>query len=154
MLPSQPKIFHGRESELKHIIETLVQDSPRVAILGGGGMGKTSLAKAAVHHPDIAAKFEHRYFLSAESATNSVELAALIGLHLGLDPGKDLTKTVVQYFARKPPSLLILDNLETPWELIHTRGGVEEFLSLLTDIPQLALMVYLQPSFSFAPDHI
>ncbi|KAJ7939814.1 hypothetical protein B0H13DRAFT_1850578 [Mycena leptocephala] len=143
MLPSVPKIFHGRESELKHIIETLSQDSPRVAILGGGGMGKTSLARAALHHPDIATKFEKRYFVSAESATTSIELAALIGLHLGLQPGKDLTKPVVQYFLRKPPSLLILDNLETPWEPINSCGRVEEFLSLLTDVPHLALILLI-----------
>ncbi|KAJ7904037.1 P-loop containing nucleoside triphosphate hydrolase protein [Mycena leptocephala] len=143
MLPSKPKIFHGRESELKSIIEALNQDSPRVAIFGGGGMGKTSLARAAPHHPDISSRFEHRFFVSSESATNSVELAALIGLH---DPGKDLTTTVVQYLSQKPPCLLILDNLETPWEPIHTRGGVEEFLSLLTDIPDLALMITMRGS--------
>jgi hypothetical protein len=141
MLPSKPKIFYGRETELKHVVENLSQDSPRVAILGGGGMGKTSLARAVLHHPDIANKFDHQYFISAESATSSVELAALIGLHLGLQPGNDLIKPVVQYFARKPPSLLILDNLETPWEPIESRGRVEELLSLLTDVPHLALMV-------------
>ncbi|KAJ7791134.1 hypothetical protein B0H14DRAFT_3567829 [Mycena olivaceomarginata] len=143
ILPSKPKILHGRETELKHIIETLSKDSPRVAILGGGGMGKTSLARAALHHADIADKFEHRYFLSAESATNSVELAALFGLHLGLDAGKDLTKPVVQYFSKGPPCLLILDNLETPWEPIKSRGGVEEFLSLLADVLHLALIFWL-----------
>ncbi|KAJ7927634.1 P-loop containing nucleoside triphosphate hydrolase protein, partial [Mycena leptocephala] len=144
LLPSKPKIFHGRESELKEIIETLTQDSPRVAILGGGGMGKTSLARTVLHHPNISSQFEHRFFVSSESATDSVELAALMGLHLGLDPGKDLTKAVVQYFARKPPSLLILDNLETTWEPLHTRGGVEELLSLLADIPHLALMITMR----------
>jgi hypothetical protein len=35
----------------------------------------------------------------------------------------------------------MLDNLETVWEPMDSRGGVEELLSLLTDIPQLALMV-------------
>ncbi|KAJ7861934.1 hypothetical protein B0H13DRAFT_1726276 [Mycena leptocephala] len=119
MLPSKPNIFHGRESELKHIIETLSQDIPRVAILGGGGMGKTSLARAVLHHPDIADKFEHRYFVSAESATSTVNLAALIGLHVGLNPGKDLTRLIIQYLSTEPPCLLILDNLETPWESIH-----------------------------------
>jgi hypothetical protein len=150
MLPPKPQIFHGRKSELKDIVEILAHDSPRVAILGGGGMGKTSLARAVLHHPDIAKKFESRYFVSAESATNSIELAALIGLHLGLDPGKDLTKYVVQYFSRKPPCLLILDNLETPWEPIHSRGGVEELLSLLTDVPHLALIVCHQSFFNFS----
>ncbi|KAJ7921181.1 P-loop containing nucleoside triphosphate hydrolase protein, partial [Mycena leptocephala] len=144
MLPSIPKIFHGRESELKHIVESLTQNSPRVAILGGGGMGKTCLARAALHHSDIANKFEQRHFVSAESATSSIELAALIGLHLGLNPGKDLTNPVVQYFSRHSPCLLILDNLETPWEPIQSCGGVEEFLSLLTDVQSLALMITMR----------
>jgi hypothetical protein len=143
MLPSKPKIFHGREVELEHIVEIFDQDLPRIAILGGGGMGKTSLARAALHHPEIAAKFEHRFFVSAESATTSIELAALIGLHLGIGPGQDLTKAVVQYFSKQSPSLLILDNLETPWEPMHCRPGVEEFLSLLTDVAHLALIVCL-----------
>ncbi|KAJ7815133.1 hypothetical protein B0H13DRAFT_1924375 [Mycena leptocephala] len=144
MLPPQPKIFHGREAELQDIIKTLSSESPRIAILGGGGMGKTHMARATLHHPDISTKFEHRYFVTAESADNSVELAALIGLHLGLDPGKDLTRPVVQYFSRMPPCLLILDNLETPWEQIKSRDGVEELLSLLTDVSHLALMITMR----------
>jgi hypothetical protein len=143
MLPSKPKIFYGRESELKYLIETLSGDSPRVAILGGGGMGKTSLARAALHHPKISTKFEDKYFISAESATTSIELAALIGLHLGLKAGKDLTKPVVQYFRGRPLCLLILDNLETPWEPTHSRAGLEEFLSCLTGVQHLALIVCL-----------
>jgi hypothetical protein len=144
MLPSKPKIFHGRDFELNEIMELLRQESPRIAILGGGGMGKTSLARAVLHHPDICTRFEHRFFVGAESATNSIELAALIGLHVSLNPGADLTKPVVQYFLRQPPCMLILDNLETPWEPMQSRGGVEEFLSLLTDVLHVVLIVSLQ----------
>ncbi|KAF8196241.1 hypothetical protein K438DRAFT_1760418 [Mycena galopus ATCC 62051] len=144
MLPSKPKIFHGREHEMDHILKLLTQQSPRIAILGGGGMGKTSLARAVLHHSDISSKFEHQFFVSAEAATTSVELAALIGLHLGLNPGKDLTKPVIHYFSKKEPSLLILDNLETIWEPIQSRGVVEEFLSLLTGIEHLALMITMR----------
>ncbi|KAJ7798455.1 hypothetical protein B0H14DRAFT_3544584 [Mycena olivaceomarginata] len=50
---NRPKIFHGRESELVWIMKMLCKESPRIAILGGGGMGKTSLAaRAVLHHPD------------------------------------------------------------------------------------------------------
>ncbi|KAF8171432.1 hypothetical protein K438DRAFT_1773270 [Mycena galopus ATCC 62051] len=141
MLPSKPKIFHGREQELNHILKLISQQPPRIAILGGGGMGKTSLARAVLHHPDTSSKFEHRFFVSAEAATTSVELAALIGLHVGLKPGQDLTKPVVQYFSRKMSCLLILDNLESVWEPTHSQAGVEEFLSLLTSLEHLALIV-------------
>lgn len=104
-------------------------------------MGKTSLARAVLHHPDTCSKFQVRFFVSAESATTSIELAALIGLHLGLNPGKNLTRAVVQYLTKQPPCLLVLDNLETPWEPLHARGEVEEFLSLLTGVEHLALIV-------------
>jgi hypothetical protein len=141
LLPSQPKIFHGCESELEDIMKTIAYNLPRIAILGGGGMGKTSLARAVLHHPNASAKFAHRFFVSAESATSTIELAALIGLHVGLNPCEDLTKPVVQYFSRKQPCLLILDNLETVWEPMQSRAGCEEFLSLLTDVKHLALIV-------------
>ncbi|KAJ7094857.1 hypothetical protein C8R44DRAFT_718366 [Mycena epipterygia] len=140
MLPAQPKIFHGRESELKHIVEILHKEPARIAILGSGGMGKTSLAKAALHHPDIVSKYQNQFFVASDSATTSIELAALIGLHLGLKPGKDLRKPVMHYFSNKGPSLLILDNLETLWEPMESRVGAEEFLSSLTDVSHLALM--------------
>ncbi|KAJ7253873.1 hypothetical protein C8J57DRAFT_1473713 [Mycena rebaudengoi] len=56
LLPASPKIFHGRESELKDVVNVLLQNSARVAILGTGGMGKTSLATAALHNPQVEAR--------------------------------------------------------------------------------------------------
>ncbi|KAJ7793992.1 hypothetical protein B0H14DRAFT_3558461 [Mycena olivaceomarginata] len=116
MLPARPQIFYGRDSELKDIVEILSQDSARIAILGG----------------------------ACDSATTSIEMATLLGAHIGLNPGKDVTKAVVQFFKKGPQSLLVLDNLETPWEPKVSRGSVEEFLSLLTDIPHLALMITMR----------
>jgi Cdc6-like AAA superfamily ATPase len=142
MLPSKPKIFHGRESELDSIIKILTAASARIAILGAGGMGKTSLARAALHHPDVVSKYDC-FFVPCDSVTTSVGIAALITEHIGLKPGQDLTRPVLHYFAAHSTCLLILDNLETPWEPLASRRDVEELLSLLTDIPHLALMVSL-----------
>ncbi|KAJ7457028.1 P-loop containing nucleoside triphosphate hydrolase protein [Mycena latifolia] len=144
MLPSKPKIFHGRETELQEIMQILNEHSPRIAILGAGGMGKTSLARAALHQPDIANKYEHQFFVACDSASTSIGIAALLGAHLGLNPGKDLTKPVLQFFARRPSSLLILDNLETAWEPKESRGDLEDFLSLLADISHLALIITMR----------
>ncbi|KAJ7480987.1 hypothetical protein FB451DRAFT_1365282 [Mycena latifolia] len=145
LLPSHPKIFHGRELEVSTIIQQLNQLIPRVAILGRGGMGKTSLARAILHRPEITAKYQqHCFFVAGDAASSSVHLAALIGAHVGLKPGQDLTKPVVQYFARSPPSLLILDNLETVWEPKESCADVEKLLALLEDIEHLTLIITMR----------
>ncbi|KAJ7106851.1 hypothetical protein C8R43DRAFT_963249 [Mycena crocata] len=145
LLPSEPKIFHGRRAELSHILDLFVDKTPRLAILGLGGIGKTSLARAVLHHPQIMEKFEQRrFFVAGDSASTKDELAALIGAHLGLKPGKDVAKSIIQFFLRNPACLLILDNLETLWDPKETRGDVEEFLSLITDVQHLALLVGIE----------
>ncbi|KAJ7495147.1 hypothetical protein FB451DRAFT_1019488, partial [Mycena latifolia] len=144
-LPSQPKNFHGRELEVSMIIQQLNQPIPRVAILGGGGMGKTSLARAILHHPETTAKYrQHHFFVACDAASSSVHLSALIGAQVGLHPGQDLTKPVVRYFSNAPPSLLILDNLETVWEPKESRADVEKLLALLEDIEHLTLIITMR----------
>ncbi|KAJ7443379.1 hypothetical protein FB451DRAFT_1437614 [Mycena latifolia] len=144
-IESKPKIFHGRESELHQIVQTFNhKEAPRVAILGPGGIGKTSLAKAALHHLGISENYETKLFVACDSATTSIEVAALVGSNIGLKPGKDLTKSVVQHFAHGPRCFLVLDNLETSWEPIESRGGIEEFLSLLSEVSHLALIITMR----------
>lgn len=105
-------------------------------------MGKSSLAKAVIHHSDIALKYQdHRLFVSCDSASTKGELVSLIGTHLGLKPGKGLARQIVRHFSYGPPCLLTLDNLETAWEPTGSRPEIEEYLSLLTDIQHLALIV-------------
>ncbi|KAJ7787864.1 hypothetical protein B0H13DRAFT_2525896, partial [Mycena leptocephala] len=87
---------------------------------------------------------QHRFFVACDSAATQVELAALIGAHVGLKPGKDLTRPVIQYFSSSSKSLLILDNLETLWEPVESRGKIEEFLSLLTGVDHLALVITMR----------
>jgi Cdc6-like AAA superfamily ATPase len=144
MLPSQPKIFHGRDSELSNILQLFSAGTPRIAVLGAGGMGKASLAKAVIHHTEITQRYnQHWFFVACDAAATQVELAALIGAHVGLKLGKDITHPVIQYFSSSSDSLLILDSLETLWEPAESRGNIEEFLSLLTGVDHLALLVGL-----------
>ncbi|KAJ7090963.1 hypothetical protein C8R43DRAFT_908340, partial [Mycena crocata] len=141
-LPSAPKIFHGRECQLSHIVNLFQDETPRIAILGPGGIGKTSLARAVLHNPEVVQKFDQqRFFVACDSASTKVELVSLIGAHLGLKAEKNLTRGIMYFFSSNPTCLLILDNLETVWEPVETRREIEELLSLLTDIQHLALIV-------------
>jgi hypothetical protein len=70
-----------------------------------------------------------------------MDVATCIAASLDLKPARDLARPVIHSLSTKAVVLLILDNLESAWEPLASRAGVEEFLSLLTDIPQLALVV-------------
>ncbi|KAJ7245231.1 hypothetical protein C8J57DRAFT_1679767 [Mycena rebaudengoi] len=144
LLPTCPQIFHGREAELQDVVNILIQDSAHIAILGAGGMGKTSLATTALHNQEVEAKYPHRYFIPCHSSPTCTELAATIADHIGLEKSSNMPKRVAHYFANAPPSLLVLDNLETCWESLVSRSEVEEFLSLLTDAHHLGLMITLR----------
>ncbi|KAJ7469513.1 hypothetical protein FB451DRAFT_1476333 [Mycena latifolia] len=88
--------------------------------------------------------YEIKLFVACDSANTSIELAALVASNIGLKLGRNLTKSVVQHFAHGPLCLLVLDNLGTSWEPIESRGGVEEFLSLLSEVSHLALIITMR----------
>ncbi|KAJ7237341.1 hypothetical protein C8J57DRAFT_127240 [Mycena rebaudengoi] len=144
MLPASPKIFNGRNSELQEIIRILQQDTARIAILGAGGMGKTSLAMAVIHHPSVVAKYQLQYFVGCHSAATRSDLVASISTYIGVEKGPGLLRRVVHHFKLGPPSLLVLDNFETVWEPKSSRKEVEDVLSLLADVSHLAIIVTIR----------
>ncbi|TFY82060.1 hypothetical protein EWM64_g1957 [Hericium alpestre] len=70
-LPAKPQIMHGRSDIIDQIIAAIVQNShARVAILGPGGIGKTSVALTVLHHEAVQCRFKDAcYFFSCEAVT-------------------------------------------------------------------------------------
>ncbi|KAJ7926684.1 hypothetical protein B0H13DRAFT_2560751 [Mycena leptocephala] len=97
---------------------------------------------AALHHPAIIEKYDLRHLISCESANTCADMVEIIGSHLGLEPSNLLSKRILQHLAQRGSCLIVLDNFETPWEPIESRGQVEDFLSLLADITSLALLAW------------
>ncbi|KAJ7266073.1 hypothetical protein C8J57DRAFT_1229481 [Mycena rebaudengoi] len=65
LLPASPKVFYERESELEALVSTLLADPARAAILGPGGMRKTTLAMATSYLTSIIAEYNARHFISS-----------------------------------------------------------------------------------------
>ncbi|KAJ7756620.1 P-loop containing nucleoside triphosphate hydrolase protein, partial [Mycena metata] len=145
LLPSEPKIFYGRDVEVSAILDVFAQEAPRIAILGTGGMGKTTLAKVILHSSEITARFgQHRFFVACDTASAGIDLATIIQTHLCLNSGRDSTGMVLKFFRDGPPCLLVIDNLESVWEPAMGRNKTENLLCLLADVEHLTLMVTMR----------
>ncbi|KAF7362528.1 NB-ARC domain-containing protein [Mycena venus] len=154
LLPPPPQIFRGRETELQEVSAALLDESPRIAILGPGGIGKTVLATAALHHPDIVAKYTHRHFIQCEAANSANDLILAVGGHLNLEPSRTLSKNISDRLISSGSTVMIFDNFETPWEPSNSRGDVERFLSMLADIPHVALLPKITMRGAERPENI
>ncbi len=146
ILPASSGVFYGREAETEHITSSLLADGPaRVVILGPGGMGKTTLALTAMHDPRIKIKFQQRrFFIECDSAPSVESLKDIFAQKLSLDTQNPIDKLRKLFGLSPGPALLALDNFETPWEDPTTRVAVERFLSDLSDLEELSIIVTLR----------
>ncbi|KAJ6548206.1 hypothetical protein DFH09DRAFT_629672 [Mycena vulgaris] len=144
LLPARPKIFYGRESELQDIVTDLLLNAPaHIVILGPGGIGKSSLALAVLHHEQIIDAFPDRYFVPCDSAYSPADLVSLLATHFGLETQS--TKAIIKHLKGLTGQvLLVLDNMETCWEPQHSRAAVEEVLSHLANTKHLGLILTMR----------
>lgn len=150
-LPSDPTKrngLFGREREMEIIIDMVAHPTPpatsaHIAILGSGGIGKTSLAQAALHHAQVEALFHDlRYFVPCDAATSGdallIELAKALGVPV---EGENLQSRVLAH-VKAMKCIICLDNFETPWEA-DTRP-VEELLAKITAMPDATIIVTIR----------
>ena len=137
-------MFHGQDVLISDAVRLLsTSSSARLAVLGPGGIGKTTIALVILYEVQIVENFrDRRFFLSCEALVDTnpvvVSLAKLLGLHLS----GDLLTAVVTRLTDMPRALLVLDNLETVW---LADGGpaaaIEELLGRLAQIPSLSILI-------------
>ncbi|KAJ6475533.1 hypothetical protein C8R45DRAFT_935171 [Mycena sanguinolenta] len=113
LLPAEPKIFHGRDSELQHVVTSLLSGPARVTILGPGGMRKTTLALAAQNHTIGVAKYPTRHLIACHSANTVDSLIAIVASNLGLNSSTGSTKHIISHLNAGEPCLIIVDNFDT-----------------------------------------
>ncbi|KZV63936.1 hypothetical protein PENSPDRAFT_757594 [Peniophora sp. CONT] len=138
-------IFYGRESEVEATVDLIVNKAPaRVAILGPGGIGKTSIALAVLHNPKVKELYgNHRCFMSCEATTTADAVVRALADALGFTPYnhqslESACHSLIQYLAEES-GIICFDNLETP--LDADKRAVEELLNGIAALPSVALLI-------------
>jgi tetratricopeptide (TPR) repeat protein len=146
-----PQIFFGRDAELAQIVDTITANigsrSARIAVLGPGGYGKTTLARAVLTIKQIEDHFgDARYFVPCESVTSSGALLTELGktLHV-LEGGTDALWSRIQAMLTSKDSIICFDNFESSWDRhVETKQSVEELLSRVTVLPHVTVLITMR----------
>ncbi|TDL23914.1 hypothetical protein BD410DRAFT_767765 [Rickenella mellea] len=145
--PASPENFYGRDDYTNQVIHTLLTNVPaRLAILGPGGVGKTSVAAAVFHNPRIKDYFQnHRTFISCEALLTADSLTESLcrGFDLSIQDGKPL-KTLLNYLQSAPQILLVLDNFETLWDADNENQDTLKLLRNLSTLTNLHILMTIR----------
>ncbi|KAG8944544.1 hypothetical protein FRC03_002050 [Tulasnella sp. 419] len=147
-MPACPKIF-GRDEYIAMTVSIIMSNtSVRLAILGPGGMGKTSAALCIVHDAQAVSRFgKNIIWVPCEQATSVNLLTELLGKNL-LPPASSSSDRLGEIIAKLKGSgelyMLLLDNFETPWDIPGQQSQVGDILALLASIPTVSFIVTMR----------
>jgi tetratricopeptide (TPR) repeat protein len=140
-IPRPTSHFVGRTDEVDRLAAVLAAEGSSAALLlqGGPGIGKTELTKAIANDSRVFKRFgERRWFVSLETATTAGAMRDALVRATGNDPAAGFS-AALRLLAEKP-SLIVLDNLETPWERAEERSATEATLAEMAATPGLSLL--------------
>ncbi|KZO96473.1 hypothetical protein CALVIDRAFT_598408 [Calocera viscosa TUFC12733] len=154
-----PRICVGRDNVIDPIVKTLLKDSPaRIALLGMGGIGKTTIALKVLHDPEVVDHFgNNRVFFSCEGDTTVNGLLKSAAAALRVRKRGDLRTMVKECLSSlKGPGLLVIDNCESVWDT-SADEGVEELLVEFATMDNLSLILTIRgaitpPNIQWSPD--
>jgi tetratricopeptide (TPR) repeat protein len=155
-----PARCFGRDAEADALIAALTSPGDAcLLVLGSAGIGKTTLTRRVATDKAVIARFgARRFFVPLETATDAATLRTAIIQAIGLNPASvSFTAALAVLSAR--PGLLVLDNLETPWE--PDQAAAQEVMLGLAGTAGVSVLVSLRgaaapasPRWTSRPTHL
>ncbi|KAF5347845.1 hypothetical protein D9758_013804 [Tetrapyrgos nigripes] len=143
-----PKIFTGRDDLVNEGVKILCKGGQNhLAILGPGGIGKTSLALVISDKQEVQEKFQDRHFLPCDILQDQNDLVQGFIQALGLKAQERKSQHEILFdhlSALQAPALFILDNFETPWNYKDARTDVSNFIKKLVRFNHVTLIVTMR----------
>ncbi|KAG2126921.1 hypothetical protein DEU56DRAFT_534204 [Suillus clintonianus] len=145
--PPRPSMFCGREDLVAELTNLVINDE-HIGLIGLGGMGKSSLAKAVINEPLTVERFaDRRFFVTYDGLdpstitfeTFTTHFAGALGIELaGADPVRQISS-----FLRSASALVVLDNAETFEEASASSalGDIPPAIAEIADIPGVILIL-------------
>ena len=147
--PPRPSIFFGREGLLHEVLGLLLgHERSHVVLIGPGGIGKSSLAKAILNDPVIEAKFKDRRFfirfdnLLSSQITYNI-FVECISRTLGIAVSTSGSHREISDFLRSGDILIVLDNAETFLDCKATEDipRINRAIAEFGDYPSVTILI-------------
>ncbi|KDR77581.1 hypothetical protein GALMADRAFT_22660, partial [Galerina marginata CBS 339.88] len=155
-VPANGDNFHGRESLVAQLVHALTSNSdgqkrPRVCLLGPGGMGKTSTALAVMADSGMRRHFpeKNQIWVPCVKATSVSLFLDTLYSSTGTtqDSGDTLKDIISELQSSSEPLVVLLDNFETPWNLLDFRGEMQRILNQIGQISHVAVFITMRSAF-------
>lgn len=143
--PIAPEIFYDRDEYVTEITCFIIhKEQMRIAILGTGGMGRTTVVLHIMHHLDVATKYSScQYFVGCDAVDSVGTLALLILKTLQIPPfsGENSAEVLHQSLSNALGILIVLDNFETIWNADKNHAAVRDLLQKIASVISMSLII-------------